>query len=137
MLAAMVLGADGIQVGTRFAASEESSAHRSFKENITKAKDGDTMLSLKKLMPVRLLKNDFFYEINKLESAGKPVETLQSLLGTGRPKIGMFEGDIARGELEIGQVCALVNKVESARAILLNIWSEYLKECYKFDNYIL
>ena len=134
MLASMVLGADGVQVGTRFAASEESSAHISFKEMIIKATDGDTMLSLKKLMPVRLLKNDFFYKINNLESAGESTERLQTLVGAGRTKKGIFEGDLNEGELEIGQVCALVNKIEPAKEILLNIWQDYLIEYKKLIN---
>lgn len=136
MLAAMVLGAEGVQVGTRFAASEESSAHISFKEMIINTRDGDTMLSLKKLMPVRLLKNDFFYKINKLESDGESFEGLQTLVGAGRAKKGMFEGDLFEGELEIGQVCALVHKIEPAKEILLNIWSDYLIECDKINNII-
>jgi enoyl-[acyl-carrier protein] reductase II len=128
MLAAMVLGADGVQVGTRFAVSEESSAHMSFKKLITKSTDGDTMLSLKKLMPVRLFKNDFFKKVNHLESNGASKEKLQNILGTGRPKKGIFEGDLIDGELEIGQVCAQVKKIETAKEILENIWQDYLKE---------
>ena len=131
MLAAMVLGADGVQVGTRFAASEESSAHMSFKKLITKSTDGDTMLSLKKLMPVRLFKNDFFKKVNNLESNGGSAEKLQNILGAGRPKKGIFEGDLNDGELEIGQVCAQVKKIETAKEILENIWQDYLKEYKK------
>ena len=128
MLAAMVLGADGVQVGTRFAVSEESSAHMSFKKLITRSTDGDTMLSLKKLMPVRLFKNDFFKKVNNLESNGASKEKLQNILGAGRPKKGIFEGDLNDGELEIGQVCAQVKKIETAKEILENIWQDYLKE---------
>ena len=131
MLAAMVLGADGVQVGTRFAVSEESSAHMSFKKLITKSTDGDTMLSLKKLMPVRLFKNDFFKKVNNLESNGASAEKLQNILGAGRPKKGIFEGDLNDGELEIGQVCAQVKKIETAKEILENIWQDYLKEYKK------
>jgi enoyl-[acyl-carrier protein] reductase II len=127
MLAAMVLGADGVQVGTRFAVSKESSAHMSFKKLITRSTDGDTMLSLKKLMPVRLFKNDFFKKVNDLESNGASKEKLQNILGAGRPKKGIFEGDLNDGELEIGQVCAQVKKIETAKEILENIWQDYLK----------
>jgi len=133
MLAVMILGADGVQVDTRFAVSEESSSHKSFKEIIIQAKDGDTMLSLKKLMPVRLLKNDFFYKINNLELAGESTEKLQTLVGSGRPKKGIYEGDLNEGELEIGQVCSQVNKIEPAKEILLNIWQEYLKAYKKLN----
>jgi enoyl-[acyl-carrier protein] reductase II len=128
MFAAMVLGADGVQVGTRFAVSKESSAHMSFKKLITRSTDGDTMLSLKKLMPVRLFKNDFFKKVNHLESNGASTEKLQNILGAGRPKKGIFEGDLNDGELEIGQVCAQVKKIETAKEILENIWQDYLKE---------
>ena len=131
MLAAMVLGADGVQVGTRFAASKESSAHLSFKKLIIRSTDGDTMLSLKKLMPVRLFKNDFFKKVNHLESNGVSVEKLQNILGAGRPKKGIFEGDLNDGELEIGQVCAQVKKIETAKEILENICQDYLKEYKK------
>jgi len=135
MLAAMVLGADGVQVGTRFAVSEESTAHISFKEKVINSTDGDTMLSLKKLMPVRLLKNNFFNKINNLELNGESTGNLQTLLGKGRPKKGMFEGDLSEGELEIGQVCALVNKIEPAKDIINNIWNNYLKEVNKNNKY--
>jgi enoyl-[acyl-carrier protein] reductase II len=127
MLAAMVLGADGVQVGARFAVSEESSAHM-FKKLITRSTDGDTMLSLKKLMPVRLLKNDFFKKIDNLESNGASKEKLQNIPGTGRPRKGIFEGDLNDGELEIGQVSAQVKEIETAKEILENIWQDYLKE---------
>jgi enoyl-[acyl-carrier protein] reductase II len=121
MLAAMVLGADGVQVGTRFAVSEGSSAHISFKKLITRSTDGDTMFSLKKLLSVKLLKNDFFKKIDNLESNGVSKEKLQNILGTGRPKKGIFEGDLNYAELEIGQVCAQVKKIETAKEILENI----------------
>jgi enoyl-[acyl-carrier protein] reductase II len=137
MFAAMVLGAEGVQIGTRFAASEESSAHMSFKEMIVNATDGETMLSLKKLIPVRLFKNDFFYKINNLESAGESTERLRILLGAGRPKKGIFEGDLNEGELETGQVCAQVNKIEPAKEILLNIWQDYLIEYKKINCFSL
>ena len=128
MLAAMVLGADGVQVGTRFAVSEESSAHVSFKNLVIRSTDGDTMLSLKKLMPVRLFKNDFFKKVNNLESNGASAEKLKNILGAGSPKKSIFEGDLNDGELEIGQVCAQVKKIETAKEILENIWQDYLKE---------
>ncbi|MBG9376844.1 nitronate monooxygenase [Panacibacter sp. DH6] len=125
MLAAMVLGAAGVQVGTRFVCSEEASAHVSFKEAVLAAKEGDTMLSMKKLVPVRLLKNGFFTAVQQAEYAGATAEALQTLLGRARAKRGMFEGDMAEGELEIGQVSALVNTIEPAADIVKGIWTEF------------
>lgn len=127
MLAAMALGADGVQVGTRFAASKESSAHPAFKKMIINSIDGDTLLVLKKLVPVRLLKNDFLEKVLALESDGASDLELRDLLGQKRPKRGMFEGKIDEGELEAGQVSALVDKIEPASDILKNIWDDYLK----------
>ena len=126
MLAAMVLGAEGVQVGTRFVASEEASSHILFKEAVVKAAEGDTQLSLKKLTPVRLLKNDFFRQVQEAESRGADEASLRALLGRARSKRGMFEGDLVEGELEIGQVSALVNDVLPAATILQNIWKEFL-----------
>lgn len=125
MLAAMVLGAEGVQVGSRFVTSNESSAHLQFKEAILSAKEGDTILSLKQLIPVRLMKNNFYKEIQKAELKCMPIETLQNLLGKGRAKKGMFEGDLENGELEIGQVSAIIKAIEPAADILTEIWNEF------------
>lgn len=130
MLAAMALGADGVQVGTRFAASEESSAHVNFKKQITETNEGDTMLSLKQLVPVRLIKNKFFTEVQQAELKGASPEELQKLLGKGRAKKGMFEGDMTEGELEIGQVSALVKEIKPAAQILKEMVEEY-ENCLK------
>jgi len=126
MRAVMVLGADGVQIGSRFAASLESSAHSAFKKKIIAAADGDTMLALKKVIPVRLLKNEFYDNIHAMEENGASAEELTQVLGTGRTKRGIFEGDILAGELKIGQVSALIDRIEPAKDILLNIWNEYL-----------
>lgn len=127
MLAAMVLGAEGVQIGSRFAASEESSAHINFKQEIIAAKEGDTKLSLKKLAPVRLLKNDFAATVHQAESEGASVETLQNILGKRRSKKGMFLGEIAEGELEIGQISALINEIQPAKRIVDEIWKEFIQ----------
>jgi len=125
MLAAMALGADGVQIGSRFVTSTESSASIEFKNKIVQAKEGDTMLKLKQLTPVRLLKNKFFEEIDKAESACASIEELTTLLGRGRAKKGMFEGDMENGELEIGQISALINEVKPAAAIIEEIVAEF------------
>ena len=125
MLAAMVLGAEGVQVGSRFVTSNESSAHLQFKEAILSAKEGDTILSLKQLIPVRLMKNNFYKEVQMAELKCMPIETLQNLLGKGRAKKGMFEGDLENGELEIGQVSAIIKAIEPAADILAEIWNEF------------
>ncbi len=125
MLAAMALGADGVQIGSRFVCSKESSAHEMFKQKVLEAKDGDTMLSLKKLVAVRLLKNKFYEDIAKKELEGASPEELLELLGQGRSKKGMFEGDMDEGELEIGQVSALINEIKPAKEIIDEIISEF------------
>ena len=125
MLACMVLGADGVQIGSRFAASKESSAHEHFKQAIVAAKEGDTELSLKQLTPVRLIKNDFYREVKAAEAKGATLEELQQLLGRGRAKKGMFEGNLEEGELEIGQVSAGIQSVMPAADILKEIWEEF------------
>lgn len=125
MLAAMVLGAEGIQVGSRFVASYESSAHQKFKEAVINAAEGDTQLSLKQLTPVRLLKNKFFTDVQQAELSGVSVETLQNLLGKGRAKNGMFEGDLENGELEIGQVSTLIKNIQPAADIVDELWKEF------------
>jgi enoyl-[acyl-carrier protein] reductase II len=125
MMAVMILGADGVQVGSRFAASIESSAHKMFKEKIISLAEGETHLSLKELTPVRLIKNKFYYDIEKAEQACVSKEELERILGRGRAKKGMFEGDMNEGELEIGQVSSLIKKIEPAADIVNEIWSEY------------
>ena len=125
MLAAFALGADGVQIGTRFAASVESSAHENFKKMIVNSSEGDTKLMMKKVVPVRLLKNKFFEEIQKAEDSCVSKEGLIALLGQGKAKKGMFEGDLENGELEIGQVSALVKDIKPASMIVNEIIKEF------------
>lgn len=125
MLAAMCLGANGVQVGSRFAATQESSAHDAFKRKIVETGEGGTMLSLKELTPVRLIKNKFYEEVAKAEERGASKDELQQLLGRGRAKRGMFEGNLDDGELEIGQVSALIYDVPSAAEIMQRLIAEY------------
>ncbi|PKP24174.1 MAG: nitronate monooxygenase [Bacteroidetes bacterium HGW-Bacteroidetes-2] len=125
MLAAMILGADGVQVGTRFVASEESSAHRAFKEMVVNAKEGDTVLTLKELAPVRLIKNKFFEDVQSLYAKKPSLEQLKELLGRARAKRGMFEGDLEEGELEIGQISGLIHDVKPAAQILREMAAEF------------
>ncbi|MCW3071639.1 MAG: nitronate monooxygenase [Bacteroidetes bacterium] len=125
MLAAMALGADGVQIGSRFVASEESSANLNFKNSVIHSAEGDTKLMLKQLTPVRLLRNKFFGEVQEAENRGASVEELSALLGRGRSKKGMFEGDLDEGELEIGQVAALIKEIKPAKAIIEEIIAEY------------
>lgn len=126
MLAAFALGAEGVQIGTRFAASVESSAHDHFKQKIWEVEEGQTELVLKKLNPVRMLKNPFYEKVKELETIGASVETLKNLLGKGRSKRGIFEGDLQEGELEIGQIAAMVRKSETAAEIVNQIVEEYI-----------
>jgi enoyl-[acyl-carrier protein] reductase II len=125
MFAAMALGAKGVQIGTGFAASTESSAHQNFKNAIISAGEGDTELSLKSLTPVRLLKNEFYQKIKSAENNAATVESLGLLLGKGRAKKGMFNGDMVEGELEIGQVSGVINAIEPASVIVNRMWDEY------------
>ena len=125
MFAAMALGADGVQVGSRFAASNESSAHSQFKNIILDAGDGATQLALKQLVPVRLIKNKFYHIIQEAELSGKSKDELMQLLGRGRAKKGMFEGDLEEGELEIGQVSALIHEIKPAAEIVRQMISEF------------
>lgn len=125
MLAAMVLGADGVQIGTRFAASEESSAHQNFKDKIAEIGEGQTELSIKKLIPVRLIKNKFYGQIKDAENRGASEEDLKEILGKARAKLGMFEGDLDEGELEIGQVSGAIKEIKPAATIVEEIWGEY------------
>jgi enoyl-[acyl-carrier protein] reductase II len=125
MLAAFALGAEGVQIGTRFVVAEESSAHPEFKRRIIEANDGDTSLVMKKVVPVRLLKNKFSDQIHELEARGATAEELKTILGKGRAMRGMFEGDVEEGELEIGQSSALVNEIKPAGAIMEEIIREF------------
>ena len=125
MLAAMVLGADGVQVGSRFVCTLEASSHIAFKEAVIKAVEGDTLLTMKKLMPVRLLKNNFFEKVRNAELRGADEKEMEALLGRARAKKGMFEGDLLEGELEIGQVSAMIHSIKPAADIVNEIWNEY------------
>ena len=125
MLACMVLGADGVQVGSRFVASEESSAHQAFKQVVVDAKEGDTQLTLKELAPVRLIKNKFFNEVQELYKTAPTPEQLKELLGRARAKRGMFEGDLEDGELEIGQIAGLIHDIKPVAEIVEDMMTEF------------
>mgnify|MGYP003738069229 FL=1 len=125
MLAAMVLGADGVQIGSRFAASSESSSHENFKKKIVETKEGDTQLTLKELAPVRLIKNKFYQDLQDLYARCATVEELSMLLGRARAKKGMFEGDLDEGELEIGQVAGLIHDIKSVDEIITEIIKDF------------
>ncbi len=125
MLAAMNLGADGVQIGSRFVATPESSAHQYFKDSVVNAQEGDTLLTLKELTPVRLLKNDFFNQVENAYKNDASIEELHALLGRGRAKKGMFEGDLVNGELEIGQVSSLITDIKPAAKIVEEIVAEF------------
>jgi enoyl-[acyl-carrier protein] reductase II len=125
MLATMILGADGVQIGSRFVASEESSAHRAFKQLVVEAKEGDTQLTLKELAPVRLLKNKFYKDIEALYKQCATPEQLKELLGRARAKRGMFEGDLEEGELEIGQIAGLIHDIKPVAEIVNEIITEF------------
>jgi enoyl-[acyl-carrier protein] reductase II len=125
MLAAMVLGAEGVQIGTRFVASIESSAHPNFKNALTALQEGDTMLSMKKVVPVRLIKNDFQKRVQEAEDRGASKEELEAILGRARAKKGMYEGDMAEGELEIGQIASHIKQIKPAAEIVNEIWAEF------------
>lgn len=135
MLAAMVLGADGVQIGSRFAASVESSAHDNFKQEIINTKDGGTKLSLKQLVPVRLIRNKFFREVEDAEQRGESREQLLEILGRGRAKKGMFEGDLDEGELEIGQISAVINDILPVAQIIEEIVTEFNLAKNKLSNF--
>ncbi len=134
MLAVMVLGADGVQMGSRFAISEESSAHPDFKNHVLQSVEGDTKLVLKQLAPVRLLKNRFFEQVEEAEKRGATVDELKQLLGNGRAKKGIFEGDLENGELEIGQVSARISQVLPVEKIMENLISEYRSGLMKISG---
>lgn len=125
MLAAMTLGADGVQVGSRFVATHEASSHLAFKQAVVDAKEGDTHLTLKELAPVRLIKNKFWNDVQELYKSGPSIEELKGLLGRARAKKGMFEGDLIEGELEIGQVSGLIDEIIPAAQVVKNMVSEY------------
>jgi enoyl-[acyl-carrier protein] reductase II len=133
MLAAMNLGADAVQIGSRFVASQEASAHNNFKQAVISAQEGDTLLTLKEITPVRLLKNEFSESIKNAYESCASKDELKALLGRGRAKKGMFEGDLANGELEIGQVSALLDSILPAAEIITEILSEF-KEALKEQN---
>jgi enoyl-[acyl-carrier protein] reductase II len=128
MLASMVLGADGVQIGSLFAVATESSAHQNFKQAIIDAHEGDTKVRLQSVVPVRLLKNAFYKKVEQAELAGASRDELTQLLGRGRAKRGMFEGDLDEGELEIGQIASDITKIKPAAEIIQTIWKDFLKE---------
>jgi enoyl-[acyl-carrier protein] reductase II len=136
MLAAMALGADGVQIGTRFAASEEASLHPNFKKRIIESNEGDTVLTLKKLVPVRILKNEFYKKVQEAEERGASVDELKQLLGRARAKHGMFEGDLEEGELEIGQIAAAIKDIKPVNEIVKEIMVEFhdaIKEVGEYE----
>lgn len=135
MLACMVLGADGVQVGSRFVASEESSAHRDFKQVVVDAKEGDTQLTLKELAPVRLIKNKFYNELQELYKTAPTLEQLKELLGRARAKRGMFEGDLDDGELEIGQIAGLIHDIKPVAEIVNAMVTEFEEAKAKMTTY--
>ncbi|WP_339917611.1 NAD(P)H-dependent flavin oxidoreductase [Yeosuana marina] len=135
MLAAMVLGADGVQVGSRFVASEESSAHEAFKKAVVNANEGDTQLTLKELAPVRLIKNKFYKEVQELYKTTPTIEELKALLGRGRAKKGMFEGDLDEGELEIGQISGLIHDIKPVHQIVKDMILEFEEAKAQVSNY--
>lgn len=134
MLAAMALGAEGVQVGSRFIATPESSAHANFKNRIINSSEGDTVLALKQLTPVRLIRNRFYEQVREAESKGASMQELEELLGRGRAKKGMFEGDLDEGELEVGQVAGMIKEIKPAGDILQEIISEYSEAKRKLVN---
>jgi len=127
MLAAFALGAEGVQMGTRFVATPESSGHQEFKNRVIHSSEGDTILTLKQVMPVRLMKNEFYKRVEAAEQTGASVQHLQELLGRARAKKGMFEGDLEEGELEIGQVSAMVKEIKPAGDVVREVWNEFLE----------
>lgn len=133
MRAAMVLGADGVQIGSRFAATQEASANEQWKQKITELKEGDTFLTLKELAPARLVKNAFFQELENIYTSGRDAQALRELLGKGRAKKGMFEGDLEQGELEIGQVSALIDEVLPVSQVFENLIKEYHQSAVDFQ----
>ena len=137
MLAALVLGADGVQVGSRFAASTESSSHENYKQTILKVKEGDTQLTLKELAPVRLIKNKFYQDVQDLYVKCPTTDELKELLGRARAKRGMFEGDLVDGELEIGQIAGLIHEIKPVSQIIEEMVSEFAIAQKEVINHIL
>ena len=133
MKAAMILGADGVQIGSRFAMTEEASSHENFKNKVISLNEGDTQLTLKELAPVRLVKNKFFHDLEKLYESGRNVEALKETLGRARAKRGMFEGDLEEGELEIGQVSALIDEILPVEQVFKNLIKEFQQSQTGFD----
>ena len=133
MKAAMILGADGVQIGSRFAMTEEASSHENFKNKVISLNEGDTQLTLKELAPVRLVKNKFFHDLEKLYESGRNVEALKETLGRARAKRGMFEGDLEEGELEIGQVSALIDEILPVEQVFKNLIKEFQHSQISFD----
>jgi enoyl-[acyl-carrier protein] reductase II len=136
MLAAFALGASGVQIGSRFVATPEASSHINFKNLIIGSNEGDTVLSLKKITPVRLLKNKFYQQVAEAESNGASIEELKQLLGRGRAKLGMFEGNLEEGELEIGQVAAMLSAIQPASEVVEEIWKEFLSSAEQLSKTI-
>ena len=134
MLAAMILGADGVQMGSRFVASVESSAHENFKQTVINTKEGDTQLTLKELAPVRLIKNKFYNDVQELYSKCPSKEDLETLLGKRRAKRGMFEGDLVEGELEIGQIAGIIHEIKSVEEIINSVMTEFEESKSKILN---
>lgn len=134
MLAAFALGAEGVQIGTRFAATIESSVHERFKQRIIEAKEGETMLTLKQLTPVRVIRNEFYRQVEEAERHGASVEELKKLLGRSRAKRGMFEGDLEQGELEIGQVSGAIDGLMPAADVVKEVWDEFEQERRKLTT---
>ena len=137
MAAAIALGANGVQVGSRFVTTHESSAHINFKNAILNSLEGDTKLSLKQLTPVRLLRNEFSLQVNELENQGASAEVLTNLLGRGRAKKGMFEGDLVNGELEIGQIASQLKSLQSAKEVIDDMVNEYNLTIKKMQNQLI
>ena len=133
MKAAMILGADGVQIGSRFAMTMEASSHENFKNKVVSLNEGDTQLTLKELAPVRLVKNKFFHDLEKLYESGRNVEALKETLGRARAKRGMFEGDLEEGELEIGQVSALIDEILPVEQVFKNLIKEFQQSQTSFD----
>jgi enoyl-[acyl-carrier protein] reductase II len=129
MFAMMALGAEGVQMGSRFVCTDEASSHAAFKQSVVAAKEGDTALTLKKLTPVRLIKNKFYSQVVEAENSCVPNEGLEALLGKRRAKLGMFEGDLEEGELEIGQVSSLISAIIPASEVVAEVWQEFKSAC--------
>ena len=134
MAAAFALGASGVQVGSRFVATPEASSHNNFKQAVVEAKEGDTILSLKKVTPVRMIRNQFYESVKAAEDRGATLDELKTLLGRGRAKMGMFEGKLEEGELEIGQVSALIHDIKPAAVVLQEIWEEFTDTCRQLSG---